>query len=648
MASSHNPDGSDNDDTTAQPAGGKDGRTDQTDRKALTTDDSGRADGRIHRRSVLKLAGAAAAFGLGSAATAGSAAAATKINGITFDRVVNIVKEYGADPTGNEPVDGAVKRAIKDRTLIQFPEGRYRFARKNQAILNKGTVGFIGLGDNVTFVPPSGTQGDDYLFTVGGGNNTVDRFLFKNIDFDIQADDTTTGLKMLVTKRFHVENVEFIGRGDANSYKNGGGSTDCFVVRVTDPDGVGTLKNVVAKKGSHWARYGGGRAPLWSGAGTRGTLRVIDCHFEEFGGSGLYATAIRGKIQVEGGLYRNNNGQAMRFGGEGSYVDGARIEIDGSKYTGARESQYESRSFRHRGIVINQKTAYINKPPGATIRNCDIVINDHPSPGPGVMVRGPGKTVTIENTRIQVNANVPAVLREGQTGFGKHPASKGARWVRMNNVSVTGSANNGSALQLVDAEQSELTNCCIQQTGSGRGGVAFVRSGQSSVTDSTINVTGTDVATPQSNVQTNGISTGGSCPVPSGNSGKPMPDGGTEQPEATEEPEPSEQPEETEEPQATDEPKQPETQSLPRTLTVRGTGTQTNYEIAVSGELKADPGPSDVENWDEITGSTVTGWVTNEGDVDSYRFSGEVSNVTFREGNAAVAVDGNKVDAGAR
>jgi hypothetical protein len=209
----------------------------------------------------------------------------------------------------------------------------------------------------------------------------------------------------------------------------------------------------------------------------------------------------------------------------------------------------------------------------------------------------------------------------------------------MNNVSVTGSANNGSALQLVDAEQSELTNCCIQQTGSGRGGVAFVRSGQSSVTDSTINVAGTDVATPQSNVQTSGISTGGSCPVPSGNSGKPMPDGGTEQPE---------QPQDSEQPEGTEEPKQPETQSLPRTLTVRGTGTQTNYEIAVSGDLKADPGASDVENWDEVTGSTVAGWVTNEGDVDSYRFSGEVSNVTFREGNAAVAVDGNRIDAGAR
>jgi hypothetical protein len=183
----------------------------------------------------------------------------------------------------------------------------------------------------------------------------------------------------------------------------------------------------------------------------------------------------------------------------------------------------------------------------------------------------------------------------------------------MNDVSVTGNANNGSALQLVDAEQSEVTNCCIQQTGSGRDGVRLVRSSGSAVTDSTVNVTGTDVATPGSNVQTSGLSTDGSCPVPTGN---PAPGDGS------------------------DESDEPEESPLPRSLTVEGTGTQTNYEITVSDELAADADADDVESWDEISGSTVTGWVTDEGDVDSYRFSGEVSDVTFVEGEATVTVDG--------
>jgi hypothetical protein len=575
-------------------------------------------DGLIDRRSYLKLSGAAAA----STVAAGVGGASETVHGIEFDRVVDIVDDYGADPTGNEPIDSALDSAISDGTLVQFPDGRYQFGSVGKVLTSMRSIGFQGLGD-VKWVPPTGAPGDKPIFNVGGRSNSVNHFLLEGIDIDIRANNTTAGFKLLVQDGFHVEDVEFIGRGDSDDYVEGGGPNivDCFITRIASSSGEGVIKNVVAKKGSHWARYGGGRAPIWAGPGFEGTLKVIDCHFEEFGGSGIYATAIPGKIQVEGGVFRNNNGQAMRLGGEGSYVDGALIEIDADKYSGKRESQYEDRAFKHRGIVINQKSDYIDKPPGAEIRNCDIVINNHPNPGPAVTARGPAKTVSVKNTRIQVNANVPAVLRVGQKDFGHHPASNTPRWLRMENVSITGDAAGGNAVVAYDAPNSVIKNCCIQQTGSDRSGVKLSDASGSRVEDSTINVSGDAVDFQSSSVETANVERSGSCPVPTtdGDSGN-----GSDTNDSTD---------------TTDSEDQPQAD---HELRVVGKGTATNYEFTASDGLRA--ADNSLEAWDAIDGTTASGWVTDAGHEDAFAVVGEVTEFAFVEGEAEVYVDGQLVD----
>ncbi|NHN49789.1 hypothetical protein G9464_19655 [Halostella sp. JP-L12] len=586
-------------------------------KEGVTGTDDGK-DGLIDRRSYLKLSGAAAA----STVVAGVGSASETVHGIGFDRVVNIVDDYGADPNGNEPIDSALDSAISDGTLVQFPEGRYQFGSVDKVLTGMQSIGFQGLGD-VKWVPPTGAPGDKPIFNVGGRSNSVNHFLLEDIDIDIRADNTTAGFKLLVQDGFHVENVEFIGRGDSNDYQEGGGPNivDCFITRIASSSGEGVLKNVVAKKGSHWARYGGGRAPIWAGPGFKGTLKVIDCHFEEFGGSGIYATAIPGKIQIEGGVFRNNNGQAMRFGGDGSYVDGALIEIDASKYSGKRESQYEDRAFKHRGIVINQKSDYIDKAPGAEIRNCDIVINNHPNPGPAITARGPAKTVNVKNTRIQVNANVPAVLRVGQKDFGHHPASGTPRWLRMENVSITGDAAGGNAVVAHDAPNSVIKNCCIQQTGSSRSGVKLNNADGSRVEDSTINVSGDAVDFQSSSVETTNVERSGTCPVPSaeGDSGN-----GSETDDSTN------TEDSTDQPQADYE------------VRIAGKGTATNYEFTASDGLRA--ADNSLETWDTISGTSASGWVTDSTNEDAFAVVGKVTEFTFVEGDADVYVDGQLVD----
>jgi len=77
------------------------------------------------------------------------------------------------------------------------------------------------------------------------------------------------------------------------------------------------------------------------------------------------------------------------------------------------------------------------------------------------------------------------------------------------------------------------------------------------------------------------------------------------------------------------------------TLEVKGNGTQTNYEFTVTGDLT---GTGDLEQWDDVSGATATGWITEEAHVDTFYFSGDVAEFTFHEGEATVHIGGEPVD----
>jgi hypothetical protein len=83
---------------------------------------------------------------------------------------------------------------------------------------------------------------------------------------------------------------------------------------------------------------------------------------------------------------------------------------------------------------------------------------------------------------------------------------------------------------------------------------------------------------------------------------------------------------------------------LPNTVTITGTGSPANYGFSVDGEVGANPEEDTLESWDTIDGSSAAGWVTTSGHVDSYRFSGSITNFEFTEGDATVEVNGTQVD----
>lgn len=422
------------------------------------------------------------------------ATAAVQRHGIEFTRVVDLVEDYGADPTGGEAVDQAVKEAAAADTLVEVPDGEYRFSGE-VLISPAGNVGFVAAdGASPRFVPPAGFN--DHLLNF----YNLPAVVFEGIDVDLGQADTTAGLRFDVENSFHVEDVEYLGRGthpDASV-------TDGLNLAVADATGTGTVKNVTALAGSAIGHYksGDGRVGIFVGRDNYGTIRIVDCHLEEFGNNGLYCSRTSGTVEVVGGTYRNNNISSVRIGGATSFVEGAEIEVDLATYDGPT-TRMDS-AYNTRGVWLEQRN--VTKTPGATVRDCDIRIRNADNSDGAIKVWGAsGETSSnVRNTRIQVDEDDVWAIAVDDSA------------VSVDGVSVTGTAAAGEAVLVrgAGASGSVVQNTCIEQPGSGRDGVRVKDALDCSVLDSTVDVTGEAVVS-NTVVEVLNLTTDGSCPLPS-------------------------------------------------------------------------------------------------------------------------------------
>lgn len=467
----------------------------------MTSDSESGGDGSstLERRSYIKLTGAVVGGSVLGASQAGRVSAKTQ-HGITFDNVVDAVTDLGCDPNGNGDVTSKVESALDGKTLVEFPAGTYHWGGSISADLDR--IGVRGKNDNVTFTFPSGYN--EFFI-----NTTCNQALFENFDVDIRANQTATGIRINSERGFHAENIEHIGRGIVDSSD----VTRCWQLRVNDPNSTGVLKNFVAKKGSAWSHYksGDGRAGI-SVYGGKGTVKIVDCHLEEFGNNSIYASRTLSAVQVIGGTFRNNNVSSIRISGDGSYVDGATIEINPKKYSGPHT--LEDDAFTMRGVLFEQGNASTGgnfDKAGGEVRNTEITIKNNPTTGSAVSVWTGGRTLNVKNTRINYNNNgAPAVYREKQTSQGRHDPSPNPRWLRMNRVEIIGSASKGPSVLAEQANGSRIQNSYIEQTGSGRKGVVFSNSNNTLVKNTTIKANGKAVQLNSSSGKTVNVSNSGS------------------------------------------------------------------------------------------------------------------------------------------
>jgi hypothetical protein len=336
-----------------------------------------------------------------------------------------------------------------------------------------------------------------------------------------------------------------------------------------------------------------------------GTINFINCNMEQWG-EGLYGSPHSGKVNVIGGLYRNNDLANVRVGAHSLVKDVTVMQDDANARPRGSDGPSSHPQWRQtRGIWMEEGYECV-------VDNCDIIWNEAPVTMGGIVLGRKAGQMTVKNTRISVNIDgAPAIQGRSPSEFLTFHAPSMDRPARshkliLENVSVTGSASGDSAIRVYDRDGSSFRNMCVQQDGSGRNGIEFVRT-NGTLDGATINVTGEATLFRNCNVDTSGITQSGSCPVPKA-------DGRSSDYRPT----------------------------LGNTLEISG---RSNYKFSVSGKLaKSDAEGKAVEDADAIrtiaSGNVGEGSV--DGDVDAYNFDGELTGLEV-DGDAEIKLNGQVV-----
>ncbi|WP_336036842.1 DsbA family protein [Halobacterium yunchengense] len=425
------------------------------------------------RRSYLKTAGTTAA-GL---AFAGAATA----DASQYDTVVDVV-EAGADPTGEELVDDVLAEYNEDDTRLEFPDGRYKINKLS--LYERENFAMVGTGD-ATLVP-----GPDYGSDVWIGGGFVRDIHFEGFTLDHSAPDTDPSVAFGGYDGIVVRDVTKRGYHD--------GPETAFGFSAWEEDGHVLVENLRVEDGSE------PQTAVCIYVDTEGTVTFRDCHVEGFGNNGLYASASRGPVHVEGGVYKNNDITQIRLGSPGSYVRDATVVVDDDHLD----------HDNSRGIRVADGHGPVR------IENCDIRMESGQGGG-GVVSAYSGGGFELVDSRIYVGEDYTSVGSDGSRGAAAVLADEptgiddpGSTTIR--NVSVTGEAAYRSAVCL-RRDDVILENVCIHQTGDHRNGVLVeADAANNRIVDTNINVPDEAVVSDDGDVEVDGLRVSDACPFPAG------------------------------------------------------------------------------------------------------------------------------------
>lgn len=445
---------------------------------------------RLGRRECLR-AGFAAAVGIASIGGGSTVAAndETTREGIEFDQVLDAVDDLDMDPTGADPVSDAIE-SIPAHTLVQFPDGEYLIDRRLD-LPGLGTVGFEAIGD-ATIVGAS--EFDDTAWNV----RDAEAVYYAGFTHDQQ--EGAVGHFFRASDRIEIHDIDVTGRGGAWGVE--------LAPHITDPDGMARVVNYTNQTGSGWSDYDGsaGRIGCWLGGEHEGTIQFVDCDFREYGNNALYTSHCPGNVQVIDCYFENNNVASVRIGGEGSYVEDTEIVISADRYTGPRD--HEDAEFFLRGVLIEEHHVERGqKSAGAEIRDCEITVEENPTGAAAIEVWGNGRSLSIDNTRVQYdNHGVAAVRREAYGPKQNHPAGEAPRWVRLSDCEITGDGETRhAAIDIADGDGSTIERSHVQLGGGD--GIRIRDSADCSITETSISVPGATTVVENADVEETTVTT---------------------------------------------------------------------------------------------------------------------------------------------
>ncbi|MGM0718563.1 MAG: hypothetical protein ACQET5_15640, partial [Halobacteriota archaeon] len=442
------------------------------ERDADREEDSRSGPSNIGRRAYLK-AGAAAATATALGAGLGTAAAAAEREGIAFERVVDAVDDLGMDPTGSRSVTGQIAD-VPANTLVQFPDGDYLIDERLD-LARLGNVGFEAVGD-ATIVGASGFTDTSW--------NVRDTAAVYYAGFTHDQSDGAVGHFWRVSDRIEIHDIDVVGRGGDWGVE--------MCPSITDPHGVARVVNYTNKKGSSWASYGGsaGRMGFYLGPEHAGTAKFIDCDLREYGNNAMYTSRCPGNVQVFDSYFENNNVASVRIGGEGSFVENTRIVVSEDRYTGPRRD--EDKAFNMRGVLLEENHKnHGQKAAGAAVRGCEIVVEENPTWAPAIMSWSNGRSIEVTDTTIAYeNTGGYVICKEDYSNKASHPPGEDPRWLRMDNVTITGSGDVPVVVKVEDADGTEIRNSSIHMTDNNADGIYIANSKDCVIADTNVVVPG--------------------------------------------------------------------------------------------------------------------------------------------------------------
>ena len=555
----------------------------------------------VTRRDCLRLGATAATAAAGLSSTAG---AEMSRHGISFERVLDGVDDLGLDPTGNQPVEGALGDAIQPGTLVELPPGEY-LVTDYITVRNATNAGVRGTGtdpSDVRFVFPDGNQGAENPNNFTLFNVVVEKnFMFENFEIH-QTDDKKTGANILAFVGDGLELHDVIWQGFNPVMKHASGV--CLHARITTESGVGHVTGAKITDGGVMGTYPDRRMGVLMTPGHVGEIQFSGLDIRELGSTAIRGTKCSGAVRIEDSYFENNDNGSIRIGGgdhpsKQSYARNCTVVVDAARV----EHLPSGEVYEHTdGIRIDSS---LEGWTGALVDNCEVRFESLPSGQTqvrGAIARptyGDHGGFTVRDTTLRINCpGVPAVsaTRPGSNAATPHS-------VTLDNVHVTGTqtSNDGPAVFFIDdSDGSTVTDCCVSLPDTGLDGVRIDDSANCSVSSTDILVGGDATDFSGSNVDTTNISNDGACRV--------LGDG-----------------------------------DLSHSVSVASTGDegQVKYEFTVSGDVEKQ---STANTGDTIDGSTVTGAVANGGS-DAFDFSGEITDFSVLGGSTTdvtVYIDGEQ------
>ena len=386
-------------------------------------------------------------------------------HGITFDRVRHAVDDLGMDPTGGQPIDGALDEAYGDGTLIVFPPGKYLAAKAHAWKESVAGFGMLGLGEShedVQFVFPKGNEkaedpSNHWFLHVKNGRD----HLLENVTIQ-QTRDKVTGVGMVFYQEdgLNVRDVELAGFNPAWDHDPGFG----LVAAITSRRGVGVIERFTCTGGGVIKEYPKRKTPIGSFRNHQGELRILEPHIEESGSHSMYVSRTRGCVRVEDGLFKNNDNTNLRMSGGGhpqkrSWAKNCEIVIDienakhlpdGEHYQGLRAFWIESGGDYEYGYS------------DLLVENLSVTERSNANPLPMILIEHSHGSVTMRNSTLKsaVDGVAPIFARNPDTSFVTKPYA-----VTLDEVDLVNEASyttTGYAVSLNGRPQSRLRNLSVK------------------------------------------------------------------------------------------------------------------------------------------------------------------------------------------